>query len=61
MLERADVQETLHILHDIHRRGLLRYVGGMMMPWRNRRVWWGKLTHSLKRIEIACVFMQKAF
>jgi hypothetical protein len=60
VLERADVRETLQITHDIHRRGPLRYVGGMMSPWRNRRVWWGKLTHSLKRIEIACVFMQKA-
>jgi hypothetical protein len=61
VLERADVRETLHVLHDIQRGGLLRYIGGMMMPWRNRRVWWGKVTHSLKRIEIACVFMQKAF
>ena len=60
VLERADVRETLQITHDIQRRGLWRYVGGMMSPWRNRRVWWGKLTHSLKRIEIACVFMQKA-
>jgi len=59
LLERANVQDTLQIVHDIRRRGLWRYVASMLMPWRQRRIWWGKLSHSLQRIEIACVFMQK--
>jgi hypothetical protein len=59
VLERANVQDTRQISHDIRRRGLVRYAASLVTPWRDRRVWWGKLTCSLRRIEIACLFMQK--
>jgi hypothetical protein len=59
VLERANVQDTLQIVHDVRRRGLLAYVASVLMPWRNLRVWWGKLSYSVRRVEIACVFIQK--
>jgi hypothetical protein len=59
VLKRANVRDTLQITHDIQRRGLLLYVASTLMPWRMPRVWWGKLTYSLRRIEVACVYLQK--
>ena len=59
VLQRANVRDTLQIVHDIQRRGLLRYVASALMPWRMPRVWWEKLAYSLRRIEVACVYLQK--
>jgi SAM-dependent methyltransferase len=59
VLQSANVQDTLQIVHDIQRRGLPQYVASALMPWRMSRVWWGKLTHSMRRIEVACVYLQR--
>ena len=59
VLQRANIRDTLQIVHDIQRRGLLRYVASALMPWRMPRVWWEKLVYSLRRIEVACVYLQR--
>ena len=50
VLASENIQAGLQVVHDIRRRGALRYVASMLMPWRMSRVWLGKLSHSLRRI-----------